>query len=167
MTKQKPIPQATKPMKNQTLRDNLDRAKKRYRNAVLLYVHDGVVTGWREDAIVLSRTLGLLPWQSNRGRDKGVKQASFPLAVLDRNVALLQKQGVKVVVLYGTPVPPRGKRGRAKGDPRLTVEVPLDVAEVERAKARVRSRWSKREELHRMGANAPVPVVFQESKFVF
>lgn len=154
-------------MKKKDIHDNLNRAKKRYRNAVLLYVHDGVVTGWREDAIVLSRTLGLLPWQSSRGRDKGVKQAAFPLAVLDRNVALLRKQGVKVVVLYGTPVPPRGKRGRAKGDPRLTVEVPVDVAEVERAKARVRSRWSKREELHRMGANAPVPVVLEESKFLF
>lgn len=150
--------------RNQSLRDNLDRAKKRHRGAVLLYVSEGVVTAWREDTSVLSRTLGLMPWQSSRGREAGVKQVSFPLSVLDRNVAILREHGSKTVVLYGTPVPPRSNQGMRKGDPRLTaetVEMPVCLVEIERRKEAVRSRWSASEKLRRMGANAPVPVIFR------
>ena len=140
-----------------------ERAKRQSRGALCLFVEDGLATAYYHDAADLAKALGLVVYVSSNRISLGVRQASFPVVVLTRNLRTLKGLGVRVVVHGEIVAKCRRCDGRPVGvDGEDTSKYKPTIEQIEAAAAEVGRAWSEGERMRRAGGSGVVPVSFSE-----
>lgn len=120
------------------------RHRKRYgKRAILLYHAEGLATAYREDAKAVGDALGIPLSRAHTGTTRMVNRVSFPVCVLSRNIARLERlyPQRRCVVIY-EPIDVALKRsGHNEGGSRLKPE-DLTPEELDQRRLSIQENWA-------------------------